>query len=76
MKSVGEIVESSPQLRAAAMHSLRLEEEPQPLGPALWDWGKVRSVLIVKLRSIGDTVLTTPSLYALKRFLRCTPKWE
>jgi len=69
MKSVGEIVESSPQMRAAAMHGLRLEEEPQPLGPALWDWAKVRSVLIVKLRSIGDTVLTTPSLYALKRFL-------
>lgn len=69
MKSLREIVESSPQMRAAAMHSLRLEEEPQPLGPALWDWAGVRSVLIVRLRSIGDTVLTTPSLYALKRFL-------
>ena len=51
------------------MHSLRHEEEPQPLGPALWDWADVRSVLIIRLRSIGDTVLTTPSLYALKRFL-------
>lgn len=69
MKSLREIVESSPQMRAAAMHSLRLEEEPQPLGPALWDWAGVRSVLIVRLRSIGDTVLTTPALYALKRFL-------
>lgn len=69
MKSVGEIVASSPQMRAAAMHSLRLEDEPQPLGPARWDWSEVRSVLLVRLRSIGDTVLTTPSLYALKRFL-------
>jgi predicted lipopolysaccharide heptosyltransferase III len=29
----------------------------------------VRKVLLVRLRSIGDTVLATPSLYALKRFL-------
>ena len=69
MKSLRDIVESSPQLRATAMHSLRLEEEPQPLGPALWDWAEVRSVLLVRLRSIGDTVLATPSLFALKRFL-------
>jgi len=33
------------------------------------DWGGVRRVLIVRLRSIGDTVLCTPSLIALKRFL-------
>ena len=32
-------------------------------------WKKVRRVLVVKLRSIGDTVLSTPSLLALKRFL-------
>lgn len=69
MKSLRDIVESSPQLRVAAMHSLRLEEEPQPLGPALWNWAEVESVLLIRLRSIGDTVLTTPSLYALKRFL-------
>ena len=69
MKSLRDIVESSPHLRATAMHGLRLEEEPQPLGPALWDWTDVRSVLLIRLRSIGDTVLTTPSLYALKRFL-------
>ena len=69
MKSLREILESSPQMRTAAMHSLRLEEEPQPLGPALWDWAGVRSVLVVRLRSIGDAVLTTPSLFALKRFL-------
>jgi lipopolysaccharide heptosyltransferase II len=33
------------------------------------DWTKVRRVLVVRLRSIGDTVLSTPSLIALKRFL-------
>jgi ADP-heptose:LPS heptosyltransferase len=33
------------------------------------DWAKVERVLVVKLRSIGDTVLSTPSLIALRRFL-------
>ncbi|MEO6051358.1 MAG: glycosyltransferase family 9 protein [Pyrinomonadaceae bacterium] len=33
------------------------------------DWTKVNRVLVVKLRSIGDTVLATPSLIALRRFL-------
>lgn len=33
------------------------------------DWAKVERVLVVKLRSIGDTVLSTPSLLALRRFL-------
>ncbi len=33
------------------------------------DWTEVRRVLVVRLRSIGDTVLATPSLIALKRFL-------
>ena len=52
------------------MHSLRDEDQgPQPLAAAIWDWGTVERVLIVRLRSIGDTVLTTPSLFALKRFL-------
>ena len=69
MKSLRHIVESAPRMRATAMHGLRLEEEPQPLSPALWDWTNVRSVLLIRLRSIGDTVLATPSLYALKRFL-------
>ena len=32
------------------------------------DWKGVERVLVVKLRSIGDTVLATPSLIALKRF--------
>ena len=68
MKSLRDIVESSPHLRATAMHGFRLEDQPQPLGPALWDWADVRSVLLIRLRSIGDTVLSTPSLYALKAF--------
>jgi ADP-heptose:LPS heptosyltransferase len=32
------------------------------------DWPNVKRVLVVKLRSIGDTVLSTPSLIALKSF--------
>ncbi len=51
------------------MHSLRGEDSPQPLGPALWEWQKVNRVLVIRLRSIGDTVLSTPALFALKRFL-------
>jgi predicted lipopolysaccharide heptosyltransferase III len=42
---------------------------PQPLAPARWDWREVERVLVVRLRSIGDTVLATPSLHALRRFL-------
>jgi len=44
-------------------------DSPQPLSKARWDWETVERVLVVRLRSIGDTVLSTPSLYALKRFL-------
>ena len=44
-------------------------DEAQPLAPARWSWESVRKVLLVRLRSIGDTVLSTPSLFALKRFL-------
>src|SRR5687768_10036479 len=45
------------------------EPAPRPLAPARWDWSQVRRVLVVRLRSIGDTVLATPSLHALRRFL-------
>jgi heptosyltransferase III len=45
------------------------DDEPRPLAPARWDWTQVRRVLVVRLRSIGDTVLATPSLHALRRFL-------
>ncbi|HEV2830166.1 MAG TPA: glycosyltransferase family 9 protein [Pyrinomonadaceae bacterium] len=69
MNSLRDIVETSPQLRALRMQSLRGEASPQPLAPARWDWQAVERVLVVRLRSIGDTVLATPSLFALKRFL-------
>ncbi len=44
-------------------------EGPRPLAPPRWDWTAVRRVLVVRLRSIGDTVLATPSLRALRRFV-------
>jgi heptosyltransferase III len=44
-------------------------EAPLPLAPARWDWREVRRVLVIRLRSIGDTVLATASLDALRRFL-------
>jgi lipopolysaccharide heptosyltransferase II len=40
-----------------------------PFSVMLIDWKNVNRVLVVRLRSIGDTVLATPSLIALKRFL-------
>ncbi len=43
--------------------------QPAPLGPARWDWQRVRRVLVVRLRSIGDSVLATPALDSLRRFL-------
>jgi predicted lipopolysaccharide heptosyltransferase III len=66
---------ANPELRPALVlgsglrASSALAVEPQPLGPARWDWAKVRRVLVVRLRSIGDTVLVTPALHALRRFL-------
>ncbi|HYP54266.1 MAG TPA: glycosyltransferase family 9 protein, partial [Pyrinomonadaceae bacterium] len=44
-------------------------DDARPLAPARWDWGEVRRVLVVRLRSVGDTVLATPALQALRRFL-------
>jgi len=66
MKSLLEKPEST-----AAGVLARDEEEsaPRPLAPARWDWREVRRVLVVRLRSIGDTVLATASLDALRRFL-------
>lgn len=69
MNSLRDIVKSSPQLRVVETKAVQGVDEPQPLAPPLWDWGEVRKVLIIRLRSIGDTVLATPSLFALKRFL-------
>jgi predicted lipopolysaccharide heptosyltransferase III len=56
-------------LPRAALPQATASAASRPLGPALWDWSGVRRVLVVRLRSIGDAVLATPSLYALRRFL-------
>ena len=72
MNSLRHIVELSPQLRVIetqANYGLQGQDAAQPLAPPRWDWSEVRKVLLVRLRSIGDTVLATPSLVALKRFL-------
>lgn len=55
-----------PDVRASARVP---DDEPRALAPARWDWSRVSRVLVVRLRSIGDTVLATPSLVALRRFL-------
>jgi len=36
------------------------------ISPPSVDWSRVRRVLLIRLRSIGDTVLMTPCLHALK----------
>ena len=72
MNSLRDIVELSPQLRVIetqAMYGLQGQDAAQPLAPPRWNWRDVRKVLLVRLRSIGDTVLATPSIIALKRFL-------
>jgi ADP-heptose:LPS heptosyltransferase len=69
MNSLREIIESSPSVRHLAFAGQAEGNAPQALGPARWDWSAVQRVLVVRLRSIGDTVLTTPSLVALRRFL-------
>ena len=68
MNSLRDIVELSPQLRVIETQA-NYGSEAQALAPPRWDWSAVRKVLLVRLRSIGDTVLATPSLYALKRFV-------
>ena len=72
MNRLRDIVESSPHLRVIetqALYGLQGEDAAQPLAPPRWDWSEVRKVLLVRLRSIGDTVLATPAALALKRFL-------
>ncbi|HSP61583.1 MAG TPA: glycosyltransferase family 9 protein, partial [Pyrinomonadaceae bacterium] len=69
MNSLREIIESSPSVRLLSFANKLESDEPQPLAPARWDWQTVQRVLVVRLRSIGDTVLVTPSLFALRRFL-------
>jgi predicted lipopolysaccharide heptosyltransferase III len=72
MNSLRHIVEESPVLRAVETNAKHLsdgESLAQPLGPARWDWTRVKRILLIRLRSIGDTVLATPSAGALKRFV-------
>lgn len=69
MNSLREIIESSPSVRHLAFANRLESDEPLALAPARWDWSEVRRILVVRLRSIGDAVLTTPSLFALRRFL-------
>src|SRR5438105_14032322 len=67
MNSLRQIIEAAP--RAGRLHPGVYVEEDGALGPAQWDWSSVRRILVVRLRSIGDTVLATPSLFALRRFV-------
>lgn len=72
MNSLRDIVEPSPRARSVETEAGFVppeDDSPQPLAPARWDWDAVKRVLVIRLRSIGDTVLATPSLFALKRFL-------
>ena len=72
MNSLRDIVEASPKLRGVEIQALSESQgidAPQPLAPARWDWSQVRKVLLVRLRSIGDTVLATSPVSALRRFL-------
>ncbi|HYY41586.1 MAG TPA: hypothetical protein VE775_02570, partial [Pyrinomonadaceae bacterium] len=66
MKSLHETVATHDGDLARAAQSVGASS---PLAPARWDWRNVRRVLVVRLRSIGDTVLATPALDALRRFL-------
>ena len=72
MNSLRDIVAASPKLRGVETQA-RSESQgihaSQPLAPARWDWSQVRKVLFVRLRSIGDTVLATSAVNALRRFL-------
>lgn len=68
MNSLREIIEASPSVRHLAFADQETSE-PQPLAVARWDWSVVKRVLVIRLRSIGDTVLTTPALFALRRFV-------
>lgn len=69
MKGLLEKIEPRAATPALARNEPGGSSQPQALGPARWNWNEVERVLVVRLRSIGDTVLATPSLRALRRFL-------
>jgi predicted lipopolysaccharide heptosyltransferase III len=71
VNSLRETIDASPRIQRLMWQAGEdgPDQEPVALGPARWDWSKVQRVLLVRLRSIGDTVLTTPALFAVRRFL-------
>ena len=69
MNSLRQIIESSPTARHLSLAHHHQSDTAQPLGAAKWDWSAVRQVLVIRLRSLGDTVLATPALFALRRFV-------
>src|SRR5262252_5353064 len=75
MNSPREMIESLSSSRiesvspALSVASGPVDQPAAPLAPARWNWADVRRVLVIRLRSIGDTVLATPTLFALRRFL-------
>jgi heptosyltransferase-3 len=69
MNSLRQIIESSPSIRHLGNAGATEETAAQPLAPPRWDWSTIRKVLVIRLRSIGDTVLATPALVTLRRFL-------
>src|SRR5687768_13883862 len=69
MNGLRDIVDSSLAHQLRVIDTNAMDYPAEPLAPARWDWSKVRKVLLVRLRSIGDTVLSTPSLFALHRSL-------
>ena len=68
MNSLREIIESSPSVRHLGSARQPEDAAPKSLAPARWESSGIRNVLIIRLRSIGDTVLATPTLFALRRF--------
>jgi len=51
------------------LERISADDPPRVFGPPPWDWSRVKRVLLVRLRSIGDAVLTTPAIHALRRML-------
>jgi len=60
MNGLRDIVDSSLAHQLRVIDTNAMDYPAEPLAPARWDWSKVRKVLLVRLRSIGDTVLSTP----------------
>jgi ADP-heptose:LPS heptosyltransferase len=56
-------------VNAAGTHHTSADGPPSALGAPPWDWSRIERVLLVRLRSIGDAVLATPAIHALRRIL-------